>query len=261
MEEIAPKTRAFYCHVLKTLNASGIPFLVGGTYAFERYTGIVRPTKDLDIFVRSRDRDRVFEVFAATGCSTELSFPHWLGKIVCKEDFVDVIFNSANGNDEVDDVWVERAVEEEVFGISVKLCSAEDIIRSKAFIMERERYDGADVAHLLRGCSEQLDWSHLLARFGPHWRVLLSHLILFGFIYPAERDRIPNWVMQKLLHRLQTEMSSGSPTDRVCQGTLLSRAQYLVDVESWGYKDARLCPRGNMTVEDIAQWTAALHEN
>ncbi|HEY9650516.1 MAG TPA: hypothetical protein V6C95_07625, partial [Coleofasciculaceae cyanobacterium] len=55
-----PQIRAFYCHVLKTLQASEIPFLVGGTYAFERYTGIVRHTKDLDIFVRPRDCDRIF---------------------------------------------------------------------------------------------------------------------------------------------------------------------------------------------------------
>lgn len=75
------------------------------------------------------------------------------------------------------------------------------------------------------------------------------------------RDRIPDWVMQELLQRLQSEMSSGSPTDRVCQGTVLSRAQYLVDIEHWGYEDARLCPRGNMTEQEIAQWTAAIEGN
>lgn len=258
MEDIAPSTRAFYCQVLTTLNESGIPFLVGGTYAFERYTGIARHTKDLDIFVRREDCDRIFKVFAAKDYRTELPFPHWLGKIIGEEDFIDAIFNSANGNDEVNDVWFESAIEEEVFGIPVKICSPEEIIRSKAFIMERERYDGADIAHLLRGCSEQLDWSRLLERFGALWRVLLSHLILFGFIYPAERERIPNWVMQELLERLQSEMSSASPTEPVCQGTLLSRAQYLVDTECWGYQDGRLQPRGNMTAKEIAQWTAAI---
>ncbi len=256
-----PKSRAFYCQVLKTFTASGIPFLVGGAYAFERYTGIARHTKDLDLFVRKSDRDRIFELFAQTGYRTELSFPHWLGKVFYNEDFVDLIFNTANGNDEVDDIWFERAVEAEVFGIPVKICSPEDIIRSKAFIMERERYDGADVAHLLLTSSQPIDWSFLLERFGSKWRVLLSHLILFGFIYPAERDRIPDWVMQELLDRLRSEMIAAKPTDRVCQGTLLSRGQYLVDIDHWGYEDARLSPRGNMTAEEIAQWTAAIEEN
>lgn len=260
LDELEPKKRGFYEKVLTTLQASEIPFLVGGTYAFEHYTKIARPTKDLDIFVRPSDCARVFAALTATGCQTELAYPHWLGKIFYGEDFVDVIFNSANGNDEVDDVWFEHAIELEVFGIPVKICSAEEIIRSKAFIMERERWDGADIAHLFLTCSEQLDWSHLIDRFDSHWRVLLSHVILFGYIYPAERERIPNWVMQELLRRLYQQMNSEPPEEPICQGTLLSRTQYLVDVKSWGYQDARLQPQGNMSSQEIEEWTAAAQD-
>ena len=35
----------------------------------------------------------------------------------------------------------------------VKLCPPEEIIWSKSFIMERERFDGADINHLLRICA------------------------------------------------------------------------------------------------------------
>lgn len=262
LDDLDPKTLEFYTRVLTTFKASGIPFLVGGTYAFERYSGIVRPTKDLDVFVRRDDCDRIFQMFTSKGYQTEMRFPHWLGKIFDQagEEFVDIIFNAANGIQEVDDLWFDHAVEEEVLGVPVKICAAEEMIRSKAFIVERERCDSADVAHLLHACSEQLDWSGLLKSFGSYWRVLLSHLILFGFIYPAERERIPDWVMQELLNRLQSEMSSPPPTEQLCQGTLLSRKQYLVDVDSWGYQDARLRPRGNMTPEEIALWTAELED-
>ena len=41
------------------------PFLVGGAYAFARYTGIERHTKDFDVFVRPRDFDRALDAFAA----------------------------------------------------------------------------------------------------------------------------------------------------------------------------------------------------
>ena len=143
-------------------------------------------------------------------------------------------------------------------GMTAKLCPPEEIIWSKAFVMERERYDGADVAHLLRARGKNLNWSRLLRRFGPHWRVLLSHLILFGFIYPAERSKIPTPVMKELLNRLQSEISSPPPTDLLCQGTILSRAQYLIDIEHWGYQDGQLAPRGHMTSEEIALWTAAI---
>ena len=42
----------------------------------------------------------------------------------------------------------------------------------------------------------------------------------------------------------------------VCQGTLLSREQYLVDLERWGYVDARLRAPSKMTRDDIRIWSA-----
>jgi hypothetical protein len=253
-----PITREFYCQALRTLREAKVPFLVGGAYAFERYTGIARHTKDFDIFLRPEHLDRAMDVFSAAGYHTELSFPHWLGKAFCSGDFIDVIFSSGNGLARVDDEWFEHAVEAEVLGMPLRLSPPEEMIWSKAFILERERYDGADVAHVLRAQAEHLDWERLLRRFGANWRVLLSHLTLFGFIYPCERDKIPASVMEDLLGRLQAELGAPSAAERVCQGTLVSREQYLVDVERWGYADARLQPRGNMTRQDVDHWTAAI---
>src|SRR5438552_2195815 len=82
--------------------------------------------------------------------------------------------------------------------------------------------DGADVAHLLRARGEVMDWPRLLGRFGPHWRVLLSHLTLFGFAYPGERQRVPDWVTRELAGRLLVEADAPPPAERVCFGTLLS---------------------------------------
>ena len=127
-----------------------------------------------------------------------------------------------------------------MLGVPVKLSPAEEMIWSKSMIMERERYDGADVAHLLRHCSGLLNWDRLVRRFGPHWRILLSHLVLFGFIYPGERSLVPSAVIKELVNRLLAELDVPTRDSKVCQGTLLSRAQYLVDVDEWGYEDARL---------------------
>src|SRR5207302_251148 len=82
----------------------------------------------------------------------------------------------------VNDAWFEHAVAGEALGRRVRLVPPEEMIWQKAYIMERERFDGADVLHLLRARGRRLDWPRLLARFGPHWRVLLSHLVLFGFV-------------------------------------------------------------------------------
>lgn len=253
-----PSAYGFYRQVLITLRASQVPFLVGGADACQCYTGIVRPTKDLDLFVLQRDCRRVFQILSAAGYHTDLTFPHWLGKVFCGEDFVDVIFSSGNGLCHVDEEWFTHAVERAVMGVPVRLCPPEEMLWEKAFVKERERYDGADIAHILRACGEHLDWPRLLRRFDTNWRLLLSHLVLFGFIYPSERSQIPDWIMQELLSRLQNELCSAPPPDRLCQGTLLSRAQYLVDIMHWGYGDARLSPGGCLAKEEIDHWTAAI---
>ncbi|MDP9121400.1 MAG: nucleotidyltransferase family protein [Acidobacteriota bacterium] len=260
-DDIPAETLAFYRQAMTLLRAAELPFLVGGAYAFARYTGIVRHTKDFDVFIRERDFDRALGVLQKGGFRVERSFPHWLGKAFSGDDFVDLIWSSGNGIARVDDIWFEQAPPGEVLGMQVKLCPAEEMIWSKAFIMERERYDGADVAHILQCCAEELDWPRLLARFGAHWRVLLSHLILFGYIYPADAGRLPATVLATLTQRLRSDEPAPEGGEPLCRGTILSRAQYLVDLERGGYHDARLRPGGTMSAEDIESWTAAIADD
>ena len=256
----ADALRATYVRAMSALADASLPFLVGGTHALNHYTGIERSSKDFDVFVRREDFDQVMSALGAAGFTTVLTYPHWLGKAHAREGFVDVIFSSGNGVSAVDDAWFEYAVEGTAFGIPVKLSPAEEIIWSKAYIMERERFDGADVMHLFLACAEQLDWARLVRRFGPHWRVLFAHLCLFGFMYPSERNRIPAWIMAGLMGRLDHETRREPPTERITHGTLVSREQYLVDMEVWGFKDARLTEVSAMTDDDIAQWTRAISD-
>ena len=253
-----PAAREFYLRTLSALNEAGLSYLVGGGYAFCHYTGIQRDTKDLDIFVRRDEYDDIMRILTQAGYHTELTFPHWLGKAVCEHGYVDVIFSSGNGVSTVDDAWFQHAVDAEVFGVPARLCPVEEMIWSKAFVMERERQDGADVMHLLLARGRQLDWPRLLQRFAEHWRVLFAHLCMFGFVYPSERNRIPEWVMRSLIARLELDMCAAPPTQRVCQGTLLSREQYLIDVQSRGFADARDGNSGTMSTQDIVLWTDAI---
>jgi hypothetical protein len=41
------------------------------------------------------------------------------------------------------------------------------------------------------------DWDRLLARFADQCPVLLSHLVLFRFVYPDRRDDIPSAVIRE----------------------------------------------------------------
>lgn len=248
----------FYERALAMAAGSGIPFLVGGAFASERYTGIHRDTKDLDLFLTERDCPALLQVYADRGYRTELTFPHWLGKVYCDDHFVDLIFSSGNGIARVDEEWFAHAIPDEIRGVAVRLVPVEEMIWSKGFVMERERYDGADIAHILHARADRLDWDRLLRRFGDHWRVLLSHLVLFGYVYPQQRHQIPARVIQTLTDRLHAEGTAPVTGAAVCRGTLLSREQYLDDIGAQHLNDARLKPQGELTPAEIAAWTEGI---
>ena len=247
----------FYHSAVKILETASVPFLVGGAFALRTYTGIDRDTKDFDVMMKPADVPRALEAFRQAGFAAAVAFPHWLAKARHGEFFIDIIFRAGNGLCEVDDDWFRYAPTAEIFGQQLPICPAEEIIWQKAYIMERERFDGADVQHLLLSRGAELDWPRLLARFGPDWRVLLSHLVLFGFVYPSEREAIPESVLQCLYAKLSEERGA-APSGRICGGTLLSRTQYLPDVERWRFADARLDGRARVTVDELQVWTNAI---
>jgi hypothetical protein len=243
-----------YARGLSALNESGVPYLVGGAVALAVYCGIHRDTKDLDIFMRERDVAYALDVLAGAGFRTEATFPHWLSKAHAEGRYIDVIFNSGNGVVPVDQEWFDHATPARVFGVPVSVCPVEETIWSKSFVMERERFDGADVAHLLLACGSTLDWRRLLRRFGAHAPVLFAHLVLFRYVFPGEADRVPQWAMDELWAAMRADSSVDAGT---CRGTMLSREQYLPDL-SRGWTDARLPPTGSMSIEAIALWTNAI---
>lgn len=240
-----------YQRVLAALSSSGMPFLIGGAYALRLHTGIHRETKDLDLFVLPDHVREVLSLLDTLGCPSQLVARHWLGKIANGNAIIDVIFGFRNGVGKVEKRWFHHAGEDSLFGIPVKILAVEEMIWSKAFVMERDRYDGADIAHLIRARASTLDWHRLLEQFGPYWLVLLSHLVMFTFIYPSDRDRIPEWLIQELTQRWRSSTSaSGIP---MCRGTLLSYTQYAFDLEHLGLLDARLQPIGGLLPENILE--------
>jgi hypothetical protein len=245
-----------FTEALQALADAGLPYLVGGTFAYTGFTGHGRLTKDLDVFIKPHAVAMATAALEAAGFTTHLPYPHWLAKAERDHTRLDLIFSSGNGVARVDDEWWTHAAEVTLFGMPVWVCPIEELIWSKSFVMERERYDGADVAHLIRARGHAIDWQRLRTRFGPYQLVLASHLLLFHFIYSDAPQLVPKELLTDVLaSAVPPEVAGRQPP--VCWGTLTSREQYLHDVTLLGYADARrVVP--TMSDAELEIWTAAI---
>ena len=233
--DISP-AEEFYVASLELLDASGVPFLIGGAYAMREYADIYRDTKDLDVFCRPGDYQRILQVLVEAGYCPEITDANWLAKARLGDHYVDIIFNSANAICVVDDSWFEHAPTVELFERQVKLVPAEEVLWSKAYVQDRDRSDGADVLHIIRKHGSKLDWQRLMRRMDVHWELLFAHILNFRFVYPSERDTVPQWLVDELTSRLAQQRTLPVPQERICRGPLLSRTQYEVDITEWGYR-------------------------
>ena len=148
--DLAPEHEATYTHAMSVLNKAGIPYLVSGAIAFYSYTGIWRNTKDLDLFLKPEDRDRALLVLADAGYPVEVTVHSWLAKAFAGDAVVDLISGSGNVMIPIDDSWFADAVHANVLGIPTLIVSVTDLIWIKAYVAGRERFDGADIAHMIR---------------------------------------------------------------------------------------------------------------
>lgn len=231
------EAEAFYTMALDLLNQSGANYLVGGAFAVFYYTGIYRDTKDLDVFCKFSDFNKILKFFSDKGFKTELTDVRWLGKVFKGEYNIDVIFSSTNNICKVDDSWFKYANSAKLSGIDVQFMPVEELIWEKIYVQNRERYDGADVNHLILKTGKTIDWKRLLERLDQHWHILLAQIILFQFIYPIDFQQIiPKWLFDELMLRAKEQYDMPVPVVNVCRGPILDQTQYAIDIKDWNYK-------------------------
>jgi hypothetical protein len=227
----------FYAEVLKILKESKISFMVAGGFAVNAYTGLKRPTKDIDIFCKAGDYPKILNKFTSLGYKTQVQDERWIAKIFKGKLYVDLIFGSSNLVAPVNDDWFKDTHHAKIFNYDVLIPSVTDLIRSKVFIQNRDRFDGSDIAHLILIKHQEINWGRLLCDMEQYWEVLLMHLLNFRFIYPSERERIPSWLLHELISRLQHQFELPTPRMKVCRGRMFSVADYTVDVTELGFAD------------------------
>lgn len=227
----------FYKEILQILIAGNSQFLIGGTYAVKHYTGIDRPTKDIDIFCKPGDYPKILKGIADHGFRVSVEDERWLARVYKKKYFIDIIFGSIPAVWPITQEWLQHAQEGEVLGFKVSITPPEELIVSKAFRMKRGEFDGADITHIILKQGEKLDWKNLLNRMDQYWEILLVHILLFRFTYPSERETVPVWLLRELLSRINAQMQIPTPQDKVSRGSILSWHDYKQAVSDWGFKD------------------------
>ena len=235
--EPPPEAVGFYSKSLDLLNESGVPFLLSGTYALSCFTGIVRPTKDLDVFCKASDAPRILTYFKGRGYEIEVEDERWIGKVWQDDNFFDVIYNISTASIAITDEWFGEVYEVEVYGTTVRITPPTEFILSKLFLQDRYRYDGADVTHVILKKHDQIDWKRLLSAVELYWEVLLIHVLNFRFIYPTEREAIPHWLLDELMERLAAQAQMPPAQMKICRGRLFSPRDYVVDIAEWGFAD------------------------
>jgi hypothetical protein len=230
--------REGYRAALQTLNRAGVRYVVSGLYAMYEYTGIYRQTKDLDLFVEPGQVVPAALALKAAGFRPHLEQAHWLAKAMWDEVQVDLIFGTGNGLSFIDGLWFERSRAGILAGTPVRVAPPEELLWHRLFVSERHRSDVSDVLHLIVCRGDELDWERLLWRVADHWRLLLGQVHLYDYVYPGHRPRIPQWVRRRLYDAAEAAIDeTGDPT--ICQGTLISRFSYNIDVNEWGFRDLR----------------------
>lgn len=231
--EIPEEQEALFREVLTLLEEMKVPFAVSGAFALQEHTGICRWTKDLDIFLTAESAPRALKHLSERGFECEVPDPVWLAKARRDDFFVDLITGMSNGVITVEDSWIQRSKPALVHGIPTRVLAPEELLASKLFVTRRERFDGADIAHVIYGTRGELDWTRIQNLVGEHWEILLWALVLFRYVYPAQSNYVPKHIWDGLLDKFRAAITEPD-REAAFRGSLVDDNMFAIDVNEWG---------------------------
>jgi Nucleotidyl transferase of unknown function (DUF2204) len=231
------KQESMFRTTLMVLNRCRVPYVVSGAFALQVHTGIWRTTKDLDLFLTPDDIPAALRCLTRQGFRCQVKDPVWLHKAHRNGFFIDLITGMSNAVITVDRSWIENSRPAMVLDVRARVLAAEELLASKLFVVRRERFDGADIAHIIFASRGNLNWERVLALVGEHWEILLFALVLYRYVYPAHSQYVPGWVWQRLLVRFSNELTNRNPSAKF-RGSLVDDKMFAIDVAEWGMENA-----------------------
>lgn len=197
---------SMYRQALVRVRALGVPFAVGGGLAAAMYTGLWRPSKDLDLYVMAQDAPAVSRALLDAGLDDlHAQRPYdrrWIFRAVRDDAIVDVIWAMANGAGAVERRWLTGGARATLGGgdeaEDLPLLAPEEMLWSKLHVLQRDRCDWPDLLNLLYTTGPHLHWARLLHLASGDERLLGALLMLFSWVAPARAQALPDWLWPRL---------------------------------------------------------------
>lgn len=198
---VPPEQWMVYAGFMAEAAKRNIPFAVGGGLAISAYTGCVRNTKDLDLFILERDSQEAIQITRELGLAEYLEVPYdptWSYRSSREGYILDFLWRMLNGRSSVTPRWLSEGWELTVRGVNFRLLPVEELIWSKLYIVRRDRSDWPDLLSLLYRHGAQLDWEHLFDCLEADALVLGGVVNLFRWLCPGVACRFPEFVWSRL---------------------------------------------------------------
>ena len=231
---------AVFATWLQVVRRTGVPCALGGAYVVYAFTGSWRDTKDLDVFVEPADLKTVLDALADAGFETEVRDRFWLAKAYRGPYLLDLLFAVRHATSlRVSAPWFDTCHSAEFLGVPTCLLGPEEVIATKVYVAAHDRFDGADIVHLVRAAEGRIDWRRVIDLLGGDEEILVWHLLLFDFVYPQLEGYLPTDLMRRTFDRV-LDGRGRAFRHRGFRGMLLDPVSFAVDHDLWGYEDTRV---------------------
>jgi hypothetical protein len=211
---------------------AGLKPMVGGGLAFTAYSDRKRDTKDVDFHVVKDDIERYRQVLGELGFTdyyeVEAYDRSWIYRAHREEKIIDLIWSLPNHRLQVDYTWHARGHDACIHDRRVRLMPAEELVKTKMYVLQRDRSDWPDVLNIVHRYAKRMDWDHLLRIVGKDARLLGALLNTYAWLCQGQVDSIPEhaWKMTGLV-----------PPEK---GPCLEERAFALDTRDWfgpGYTD------------------------
>jgi hypothetical protein len=201
-----------YKAVIAEARVRAIPFAVGGGLSAMTYAGLWRNTKDIDLYILPRDRERMIKLVTDLGLRDYYEKQgydrNWIYRSYTGDTIVDLMWAMANQRSQVTESWLEGP-EIEVDGEGFRLLAPDKSLWTKLYVLQRDRTDWPDALNVLHGVGPELDWLSILRELGEDRPLLAGLISVFGWLCPASAAELPDWLWAELgLQRSQNQMGN-----------------------------------------------------